>query len=411
MSNDLAAALTIEKAHVDLRSTKTQMLLGVLLMLAAVVAARWSLLGAGFTDSLDGDIVSMAQKSVAGSQSDAARLLQYSPLAGGLLIVEAFAWQDAPLPYHVVSLIVIMSCCVLVGLITMEITGLQGNRLGASAAVWAGLLFAVHPLHSQVDMAVVANVEMLGALMYLAALWAYLRYHLLREPLYLWTSVACFLLGLLSDLKSITLPLALLGAAFLLGSRRTAVAREGARPFRMALPHLVLLGLFCLGAPLLGDSRLATGAAELAEHVSSDWLASLVGPLSILFPTSSEAAPDNWIGVLGTCGYVACFTILLIRLWKQSAPAVPIAWSIFLLGVTCAPVALIWTNSSAAERFFGLYPAAAFVCVLLSLSALPALDAVNRRTAAILALCGVVALCVLFAAWSMAFLAEARVVS
>lgn len=408
MSNNLAGALTIEKAHVDLRSTKTQMLLGVLLMLTAVVAARWPLLGSGFTDSLDGDIVSMAQKSAAGSQTDAGRLLQYSPLAAGLILVEAFAFQGTALPYHIVSLLIVMMCSAVVGLLTLEITGREGNRLGASAAVWAGLLFAVHPLHPQVDMAVVASAEVLGALMYLAAIWAYLRYRLLRERMYLWTSVACFLLGLLSDLKTVTLPLALLAAELLLCSRKTTDACGATLPFCAVIPHLVLLGLFCLAAPLLGDSRLAAAAAELAEHVSSDWLASLVGPLNLLFPAFPEAAPGNWVGGLSACPYVACFTILVVRLLKRSAATMPIAWSIFLLGANAAPVALTWTDSSAAERFFGLYPAVAFACVLLSLSALPVIDAVNKRAAKTLAVCGVVTLCSLLAAWSMAFLTEAQ---
>jgi hypothetical protein len=408
MSNDVAAALAIEKAHVDLRSTKTQMLLGVLLMLAAVVAARWSILGAGFTDSLDGDIVSLAQKSLAGSQSDAARLLQYSPLAGALLLAEALAWQGAPLPYHIVSLVIAMTCCALIGLITLEITGLQGNRLGASAAIWAGLLFAVHPIHPPVDMAVVAGAELLGTLMYLAAIWAYMRYRLLRERMYLATSVACFLLGLLSDLKTITLPLALLAAELLHCCLRAGDAHGGKPSVHAAIPHLALLLVFCLGAPLLGDTRLATGAAELSGHLSSDVFASLVGPLSLLFPISPQAAAGSWSGVLGTWGYVACFTLLVTRYWKKSAAAMPIVWSVSLLAVTAAPVALIWTNSSAAERLFGLYPAAAFACMLLSLAALPVIDAVNKRLAAALSIFGVLALCALFAAWSMAFLTQAR---
>ncbi len=85
---------------------------------------------------------------------------------------------------HLFSFAVCLGLCLFLGLITLEITGRFGNRLGASAACWAALLFSAYPLHYEPTVPVVDYSDMLMTLLGAVCLFGLLRFLLIREMRY-----------------------------------------------------------------------------------------------------------------------------------------------------------------------------------------------------------------------------------
>jgi hypothetical protein len=85
---------------------------------------------------------------------------------------------------HLFNFAVSLALCLVLALITLEVTGRFGNRLKASAACWAALLFSAYPLHYAVATPVVDYDDMLITLLKGIAVFTLLRFLLLREIKY-----------------------------------------------------------------------------------------------------------------------------------------------------------------------------------------------------------------------------------
>ena len=107
--------------------------------------------------------------------------------------------------YHLVNLIIHLGCVLLVFLLGRE---MHGERLAAGLGA---LLFALHPLQTEVVNYISSRSESLAALFYLSGLLAYLRWRKgYRSNGWFWGSLGLFACGLLSKSTVATLPVALL---------------------------------------------------------------------------------------------------------------------------------------------------------------------------------------------------------
>ncbi len=77
-------------------------------------------------------------------------------------------------------------------------------------AIFCGLLFLVHPLHTEAVMWVSARKDVLSTSFFLASLLCYLRYRSDHRSLPYWLSVLAFGVGLLAKVSIVTLPVILL---------------------------------------------------------------------------------------------------------------------------------------------------------------------------------------------------------
>lgn len=93
----------------------------------------------------------------------------YRPLTMGMFGLEWLAGGGSPLPFHLTSL-------VLYSLLAAGVA-LLASHLGASpwAALLGGVVFAVHPVHSEVTANIVGQAELLSAVMVTATMLVYLR--------------------------------------------------------------------------------------------------------------------------------------------------------------------------------------------------------------------------------------------
>ncbi|MGH9550301.1 MAG: hypothetical protein ACRD3W_13045, partial [Terriglobales bacterium] len=236
--------LTLEKASIDLASVQTQMVLGALALFVICL--------------LQFPALSSVPNIAGVNPADAAN---HPAVLAALKLAGQTVWAQ-----HLLALTILYGSAVMVSLITLELTGPTGNRLGACPAVWAGLLFASYPVHSA---GIVVGAQTLGTLLAtffsLTSLFMFQRFSLLKERKYWALSVLCYLVAGLSSSGAIVLP---------------AV--------------IFLFCAACIGQASLKDERFEQAYSALP------WLLGhiIVLPLCYLFGGGETAAPS---GSLALC--------------------------------------------------------------------------------------------------------------
>jgi tetratricopeptide (TPR) repeat protein len=312
----------------------------------------------------------------------------YRPLTILSFALNHAAGGDRPFGYRLVNLALHVLATLLLCAVARRVFGAPGvpGTSGAPPALFdpplvAALLFAVHPVHTEVLGMVVGRAELLSAAGTLGCVLLFLRGRE-REaaggrslPRFA-GSIACLIVGFLSKENAVVAPALALAADLLLARRRPAwrfhAVAAAALAGLLALRAAVLGGLVPAGAvhdvdnPIVGapffQGRL-TALAVLARYAVL-----LVAPLRLSIDYSFRAIPladgllDPW--ALGGAALVAAWAVGLLRAWRRSpAAAFALAWT----GISAAPVAnLIFPiGTIMAERLLYL-PSAGF-CLLAAL--------------------------------------------
>lgn len=244
-----------------------------------------------------------------------------------------------PLPYHFTNLVLHTLNALLVAWFAFL---LSGRRF---IALLCGLLFAVHPLHTEAVAWASARKDLLATLFFLASLIAYLSRRRSPDPNVPWPSCLFFLLALFSKVVAITLPLVLL----LLDWREGRFRRETWRVLLLEKVPLfalaLLFGLIALGGKtgVLASATLAE-TALMAGKSTVFYLLKLILPihLSVLYPYVGiirALSPDFLIPLLLIL-VLGVFVSLSLR-WTRE---VAFAAAFFLL--TLAPTFLNFAKGS-----------------------------------------------------------------
>jgi tetratricopeptide (TPR) repeat protein len=275
---------------------------------------------------------------------------QYRPLRALVFAVSYSLWGLDPLGYRLTNLI-------LYALLVWLVYGL-GRRLIKDdlAALMAGLLFALHPAHTEVVAWVKNLTELMGCLFVLIGLWAFWRGEEGSRGGYV-ASVALFPLALISKETAVVYPLLL--AAWVVHSRP---AGRWLRGLLSLLPHAMVLagyGLFLL--VVLAKRVASTPGPSLTpfEHVSvvlqSAWayLQDLFFPISLnaerLLSTPARLSdPILWATVL----LLVALAWFWHWLWKRRDPsAYSLAWMLLAL-LPVLNIRFITGRSLADQRVF-----------------------------------------------------------
>lgn len=138
----------------------------------------------------------------------------YRPVFSLSLALDYFFWKDAPFGYHLTNVLLhaIVSCIVYITALRL----LQSNK----AAIFSGLIFAVHPVHSEAVSWVSARNEMLSAFFMLGSFYLYIIYSGNKRLVYMILSLFSFFFALLSKEMAVTLPLIILFYAIFLDKIR-----------------------------------------------------------------------------------------------------------------------------------------------------------------------------------------------
>ena len=134
--------------------------------------------------------------------SDPHATQQYYPLLHSAFWVEEMLWGEAPLGYHLVSILLHALAAVLVARVL--------RRLAVPGAYLAAAIFALHPVCVESVAWISEQKNTLSAVFYLAAALAYLKFDETRKASSYGMACLWFVLGLASKTVTATLPAALL---------------------------------------------------------------------------------------------------------------------------------------------------------------------------------------------------------
>lgn len=324
----------------------------------------------------------------------------WRPLALTSYALDYSVWQLEPLGYHLTNVLLHAGVSLLVLLLLLHL------GLAPPGAVAAGVLFALHPVHTEVVNLITYRTELLAAAFVLLALLVAVRWGQRADP---WIPVL-FACGLASKETAVTLPLWLLLLDFSGAVRPSSVPWSpksidllGARPpglVRRYLPlALVLLGYLLLRHLLLQSSAIDFFAELSAEQrllsvakIYYRYLQLLVFPWplipfydwTVLAPASGWA---DWQALLGLL--MMLLTLVgVVWLWRREPLAsLGLAWWAVGLVPTMHLVAL---PVGAAERF--LYLPSLGICLLTGVAVQRCWQRVGGRAILGLALVAMAAL-------------------
>jgi Flp pilus assembly protein TadD len=168
--------------------------------------------------------------------------------------------------YRLVNLGLHAACALLIfGVARRTLEGTWGPELhgrATSIAMAAALLWAVHPLNSEVVNYLSQRTESLMAMCLLTALYSAIRAHTSGRPLWEAASVAACALGMMSKESMAIAPIviALYDRVFLFGSWREAFTKRR-RVYAGLAATWLILGALIAGAPRSSVAGFATGVA------------------------------------------------------------------------------------------------------------------------------------------------------
>lgn len=209
----------LERAKVDFSSTKTQMLLGALIMSVSCLIAYGQTVLVTF---LGQDLTYI--QAIADTLHGSFDQVLANPTS--ILLIDYLLYHTNTLGFHVSNILLTACCAIVVGLITLELTGRLGNRNGALSAIWAGMLFSVYPLHAQSVAIVSGRIELIASLFYLLSVFLFLRFRLIEEKQYFPLSLISAALALLLSAQSLSLPLVITLLALHPGRNRFAARKN-----------------------------------------------------------------------------------------------------------------------------------------------------------------------------------------
>lgn len=298
----------------------------------------------------------------------------YRPLSLILFSVEWSLFGNDPFFGHLINVLLYGLLCGLFGL------ALYRWSRSASFSMIASLLFAVHPVHTEVVANIKSRDELLAMLFLVLTWWAWQRMqHHKPRTLYLGLSLVAFSLALLSKENAVTfLPLLPLSVYVF---RKKPVRSD----YWMTLVFLIPTGLFLFARQaVLGSVRgvekvsfldnILAGAQNAPEALASslrfigEYLRMLVAPWPLVsdkgwnqIPLVDFSSPGVWLSVLAILGGI--LAMVMFR-QKRKRLVFGLLWFVFTFALAANLLFLIGTSYG--ERLLFL-PSAGFAIAVASL--------------------------------------------
>ncbi len=309
-----------------------------------------------------------------------------------VLLLDYPLYHTKTLGFHVSNILLTASCAIVVGLITLELTGRLGNRNGALSAVWAGLLFSVYPLHAQSVAIVSGRIELIASLFYLLSVFLFLRFRLIEEKQYFPLSLIAAALALLISAQSLSLPLVITLLAFHPGRNRFA-RRQNA----------------------LADATACSGTYWLLAALSFIFHPLYLGPvdkktlLLLFFPVNETVVTVGKIVPLALTPLICAVLVLLLKSQIAKLRLNQTIKTESTANLPTPPSSTITALILAAWLGFAILPltahdshlflAAAPFSILIAILSLESGNTANKD-AKLLTSCGLVAMSLLYLSWS-----------
>jgi protein O-mannosyl-transferase len=330
-----------------------------LLVAGAVAAAFWSILDNPFLnwDDKENFLENPYYRGLGWRQIwwawTGVRIGVYQPLSWMLLEAQYVVWGLDPWGYHLVSLLLHALTSVSLYFVIVMLLRQAGSR-SRLASAWDGplsaglavLIFAVHPLRTEVVAWASCQPYLPCALFYVLSVAAYLH---AQDPLVTnrrpWQMIAfvCFLAALLSKAVAVSLPFVLVILDWYPLRRFGAGSRLSFREFRRIvvekMPYLVAATAFMIVAAAVKPHAPITtappwfylGRVTEAAYATLFYLGKTFVPTDIraFYAYPLDVHPFSW-PFLASFGAVMAISALAVRV-RGRAPAVLAAWLSYLV--------------------------------------------------------------------------------
>lgn len=253
-----------------------------------------------------------------------------------------------PFQYHLTNFLLHTFNALLVAWFVMLIFTRVSQIRALKTGIFCGLLFLLHPLHTEGVMWVSGRKDLLSAFFLLLALihWMRWRESLVRRR-YL-AAVAFFALALLSKVVAITLPVMFLLVDWQQYRRWSRAILVEKIPFFALAVLFGIIGLWgktsVVASSTLGEKILMAGKSSVF------YLRKIVWPdsFSLLYPYHKDVvitSPDFYIPIF----IWIAILLLLALLWKRTRD---VAFGMALYAVTVAPTFLNFTKGGDLDVYF-----------------------------------------------------------
>jgi len=302
--------------------------------------------------------------------------------------LDAQMWGCQPLGFHLTNIILHVACSLVVfflGLSLMPSSQFTAFQQKA-AALFGGLIFLLHPSHTEAVSWISGRADLLATLFGLGALLVLIEYSRTHRRVLLVSSLLLFVLALFSKESAVCLPLTVfLITLYFNGSSGFSVALKRAAGY--AAPFMIILGLyisaraFALGAMIGGygtEQHLKFGHGIVISQLLRFFLRALFPALflhSLPFLESRRVSPILII----VFALVLIVVVITLRRasWRRAANAQlrrhSLFWLLLAIGLCCLlPVINLRINlfDTQGERY--LYLASAFSSISIAYIALVA---------------------------------------
>jgi hypothetical protein len=284
----------------------------------------------------------------------------YRPLTITLYSMQWAIGDGSPLVFHVVSVALYLSICVLIFWLALQI-------MPRSAAWVASAFFAVHPVHVEAVANCVGQAELWTALVLIGATAIYVRDRRTGLPLTresAWAIVGLYFVGMFIKENAIVLPALLVAVEILLVDDR----RRWRTRIDAMLPVLLWMGLAAafflyirvsilddIGGDVAHPSLHNLGMGQrtlLMLGLVPEFGRLLLWPAHLFADYSPRAIPtlSSWnVGHIPALLFVGCCVILVAISWKR-APVVAFGFAWFAIAIAPVTNILIPTGILIAER-------------------------------------------------------------
>jgi tetratricopeptide (TPR) repeat protein len=200
--------------------------------------------------------------------------LEYLPVRDLSYFLDAQLWGKNPRGFHLTNLVLYYLNVIAVYLLARQLCAHVDRSPDEThhrvTAFWVALLFAIHPLHSEVMSFITCRNALLSGLFFFLTSYFYLIYLQSSElswRMYL-ASVICALLALLSKATALPLPLVLiLFSAYSTNRDRKAAWKESAPFLLMSILAFFFFRTIAMNSFLLAREEPGTMLAKLPERL------------------------------------------------------------------------------------------------------------------------------------------------
>jgi protein O-mannosyl-transferase len=304
---------------------------------------------------------------------------EYRPLSLVMFSIIYEASGNNPMPFHFISLLLFAGCVVLLFLFLNELF----DRKRTVVAFIASLLFALHPIHTEVVANIKSSDELLCFFFAFLSLLVFTRYAQNGKIALLLTGAGCYLLSLLSKETAITFLLIIPVALFLYkGADRKRSIYVTISIVLVAMVFLIIRfsvlnayhanGLTDIDIienalakhGLSFESRIATAILILGYYVKL-----LVIPYPLICDYSYSTIPyahfSDPLVIVSLAIYLLLVVFCILRLVKKGKDPYAFGILFYLANIALVSNVLFLIKSTAGERFL-FFPSVGF-CLVVAL--------------------------------------------